>query len=260
MIHAGTWADLTTDPLVAGDDGTSAYTDGSAYATIPADVPAYNLAAITISFYYQREFSLGQAHPAGRRRQSCAGRRLLASRCSRTAGCAPGTRARTAFCASSRARTASPAPTCRSARRIASISRWGRRERGSISTARSLRRRRFRRTPTAGTTAGSSISAAGPTASRPRRSACSIVCGSGIGSSPALRSPRSKPRSRSAYPTRARSRASPVSPARRLRYPPSPSGWSQTSLIRPSPSTSPIRTAATAAARAPRMPRRCRRR
>ena len=55
MIHAGTWADLTTDPLVAGDDGTSAYTDGSAYATIPADVPAYNLAAITISFYYQRE-------------------------------------------------------------------------------------------------------------------------------------------------------------------------------------------------------------
>jgi hypothetical protein len=55
MIHAGTWADLTTDPLVAGDDGTSAYTDGLAYATIPADIAAYNLAAITISFYYQRE-------------------------------------------------------------------------------------------------------------------------------------------------------------------------------------------------------------
>jgi Concanavalin A-like lectin/glucanases superfamily len=54
MVHAGTWADLTTDPLVEGDDGTSAYTDGSAYATIPANVAAHDLAGLTISFYYQR--------------------------------------------------------------------------------------------------------------------------------------------------------------------------------------------------------------
>jgi Concanavalin A-like lectin/glucanases superfamily len=54
MVHAGDWADLTTGSLVVGDDDTSAYTDGSAYATLPANVAAHNLAALTISLYYQR--------------------------------------------------------------------------------------------------------------------------------------------------------------------------------------------------------------
>jgi hypothetical protein len=36
------------------------FTDGSAYATMPANVPAHNLAALTISFYYQRESSGGK--------------------------------------------------------------------------------------------------------------------------------------------------------------------------------------------------------
>jgi hypothetical protein len=54
MVHAGQWADLTTASLVVGDDDTSAYTDGSAYATIAAGVAAHNLGALTISLYYQR--------------------------------------------------------------------------------------------------------------------------------------------------------------------------------------------------------------
>lgn len=54
MILSGTWADLTTGSLVEGIGGTSAYTDGSAYATIPANMAAHDLAALTISFYYQR--------------------------------------------------------------------------------------------------------------------------------------------------------------------------------------------------------------
>jgi hypothetical protein len=54
MIHVGTWADLTTASLIEGAGGTSAFTDGSAYATMPANVAAHSLAALTISFYYQR--------------------------------------------------------------------------------------------------------------------------------------------------------------------------------------------------------------
>ena len=54
MIVAGIWADMTTGSLVEEVGGTSAYTDGSAYARIPADEPQHNLAALTISFYYQR--------------------------------------------------------------------------------------------------------------------------------------------------------------------------------------------------------------
>ncbi|MGH6921109.1 MAG: LamG-like jellyroll fold domain-containing protein, partial [Geminicoccaceae bacterium] len=54
MILNGIWADLTTGSLVEGVGGTSAYTDGSAFATIPANAAAHNLAALTISFYYQR--------------------------------------------------------------------------------------------------------------------------------------------------------------------------------------------------------------
>ena len=54
MILSGNWADLTTQSLVGGAGGTSAYTDGSAYATVPANVAAHDLAGLTISFYYQR--------------------------------------------------------------------------------------------------------------------------------------------------------------------------------------------------------------
>ena len=54
MAIAGTWADLSTGSLIREIGGTSAYTNGSAYATIPADHPDHDLAALTISFYYQR--------------------------------------------------------------------------------------------------------------------------------------------------------------------------------------------------------------
>ncbi len=54
MILEGTWADPTTGSLVEGVGGTSAYTDGSGYATLPANTPAHDLAELTISFYYQR--------------------------------------------------------------------------------------------------------------------------------------------------------------------------------------------------------------
>ena len=53
MDIVGTWADLSTDSMVQGIGGTSAYTAGSGYATTPANHPAHNLPALTISFYYQ---------------------------------------------------------------------------------------------------------------------------------------------------------------------------------------------------------------
>jgi hypothetical protein len=40
--------------MVEGAGGTSAYTDGSASATIPVNDPDHNLSKLTISFYYQR--------------------------------------------------------------------------------------------------------------------------------------------------------------------------------------------------------------
>jgi hypothetical protein len=54
MDIVGTWADLSTDSMVQEIGGTSAYTDGSGYATIPANDPDHDLAELTISFYYQR--------------------------------------------------------------------------------------------------------------------------------------------------------------------------------------------------------------
>jgi hypothetical protein len=53
MDIVGTWADLSTDSMVQGIGGTSAYTGGSGYATTPANHPAHELPALTISFYYQ---------------------------------------------------------------------------------------------------------------------------------------------------------------------------------------------------------------
>jgi hypothetical protein len=55
MDIVGTWADLSGASLIEGIDGTSAYTSGSGYATIPADRPEHDLAELTISFYYQRQ-------------------------------------------------------------------------------------------------------------------------------------------------------------------------------------------------------------
>jgi Concanavalin A-like lectin/glucanases superfamily len=55
MAFGGPWADLSSGSLIEGDDGTSAYTDGSGYATIPAGDPDHDLAELTISFYYQRQ-------------------------------------------------------------------------------------------------------------------------------------------------------------------------------------------------------------
>jgi hypothetical protein len=54
MTIVGTWADLSTTSMIEGVGGTSAYTDGSGYATIPAGIAQHDLAALTISFYYQR--------------------------------------------------------------------------------------------------------------------------------------------------------------------------------------------------------------
>ena len=54
MGIVGTWADLSTGALVQGIGGTSAYTNGSGHATIPANDPAHDLSELTISFYYQR--------------------------------------------------------------------------------------------------------------------------------------------------------------------------------------------------------------
>lgn len=54
MDMVGTWADLSTGSLVQGIEGTSAYTNGSGHATIPADDPDHDLSELTISFYYQR--------------------------------------------------------------------------------------------------------------------------------------------------------------------------------------------------------------
>lgn len=54
MTIVGTWADLSTGSIVQGVDGTSAYTSGGGYATLPANQPAHALSALTISFYYQR--------------------------------------------------------------------------------------------------------------------------------------------------------------------------------------------------------------
>ena len=54
MNIGGTWASLSTGSMVQGVGGTSAYTDGSGFATIPANDPDHNLSELTISFYYQR--------------------------------------------------------------------------------------------------------------------------------------------------------------------------------------------------------------
>ena len=51
----GSWMHLNTGSLVRGIGGASAYTDGTAYATIPANQASHDLAALTISFYYQRD-------------------------------------------------------------------------------------------------------------------------------------------------------------------------------------------------------------
>ena len=55
MSLVGSWSDFSTGSLVQGVAGTSAYTNGSAYATLPADAATHNFTALTISFYYQRE-------------------------------------------------------------------------------------------------------------------------------------------------------------------------------------------------------------
>jgi hypothetical protein len=57
MDIVGIW--LSTSPLVTPipedpESERSAYTDGSGYATIPANHPAHDLPGLTISFYYQR--------------------------------------------------------------------------------------------------------------------------------------------------------------------------------------------------------------
>jgi hypothetical protein len=54
MTIVGTWADLSTPSMIQGVGGTSAYTNGSGHATIPADDPDHDLSELTISFYYQR--------------------------------------------------------------------------------------------------------------------------------------------------------------------------------------------------------------
>jgi Concanavalin A-like lectin/glucanases superfamily len=54
MDIVGTWADLSTASMVQGIGGTSAYTNGSGHATIPANDPDHDLSELTISFYYQR--------------------------------------------------------------------------------------------------------------------------------------------------------------------------------------------------------------
>ena len=224
MIHVGTWADLTTDPLVAGDDGTSAYTDGSAYATIPADVPAYNLAAITISFYYQRKSASDKhillAAGDGPRRRATS-----RSRCSRTAGCAPGTRP---------------------GRRSALLRGHGRRHRHQSAgrhgaSDRSLAGAAGARLYLDGaelTTAAIPENTNGWNNSRVKylgrwtdgvqAPAVGVFDRLRIWNSAAHRRRDRRARSRAVdQPTRrGRSRASPVSPARRLRYRPSPNGWS----------------------------------
>ena len=43
MAMVGTWANLSTASMVQGIGGTSAYTDGSAYATLPANQPGHDL-------------------------------------------------------------------------------------------------------------------------------------------------------------------------------------------------------------------------
>ena len=75
MALVGSWADLSTGSLIEGVDGTSAYTNGSAYATIPANRPDHDLAALTISFYYQRIRRARSNSPGGWRWHP--GRRLL---------------------------------------------------------------------------------------------------------------------------------------------------------------------------------------
>lgn len=55
MTIVGSWADLNSGSLVRDLAGTSAYTDGSAYAILPANQAAHDLSALTISLYYQRE-------------------------------------------------------------------------------------------------------------------------------------------------------------------------------------------------------------
>jgi hypothetical protein len=54
MTIVGAWADLSTASMVQGIGGTSAYTNGTGHATIPANDPDHNLSELTISFYYQR--------------------------------------------------------------------------------------------------------------------------------------------------------------------------------------------------------------
>jgi hypothetical protein len=54
MTIVGTWADLSTPSMIQGIAGTSAYTNGSGYATIAANDPDHDLSELTISFYYQR--------------------------------------------------------------------------------------------------------------------------------------------------------------------------------------------------------------
>ncbi len=136
MSIVGSWPDLTTDSIVQGVGGTSAYTDGSAYATIPADQAAHALNALTLSFYYER----GSA--AAKQILLAAGDgtqpgdfsiEVLAERQAARLPCRPGR----ACSGSSGMGPASPAPICRSARRIGSTSASGRRVRESISTARS---------------------------------------------------------------------------------------------------------------------------
>lgn len=49
----GAWDNLSTDSLVTGDAGTSAFKTGVAHAVLPANRPAHDLASLTLSIYYE---------------------------------------------------------------------------------------------------------------------------------------------------------------------------------------------------------------
>lgn len=120
MAIIGTWADLSTGSMVQGIGGTSAYTSGSGYATIPANDPDHNLSGLTISFYYQRDSA------AAKHILLAAGDGAQVGDFSiefwQTGVCAVITLARTHSSGSLKARMVLPAPICRSAPHTGSTS------------------------------------------------------------------------------------------------------------------------------------------
>ena len=65
LLHipiVGTWDDLSSDSLVTGVSGTSAYKEtSSAYTLLPGNAPAFNATAITVAIYVQENGSPDKA-------------------------------------------------------------------------------------------------------------------------------------------------------------------------------------------------------